>query len=265
MSNVGDEKIQDYIDGRLSERDEAAMAAYLIAHPEKAAEIQKLRQQTEALKGLGAEVLSEPIPERLRNVIDNAKNKEIAAQHRVVHRRGLLEGLAIAATLVVGIVTGWLSHGLLRAPYPNASQLALQTARDAYLFYGTEKDFPVEFTAERENDLTSWFTKTFKMAVGRPNLDDVGYRYIGARVVPWSRGKMGLYLYENPEGARAALMFWPAENSSSRKPMLPNFEDLNASVYPVNGLDFALLCDKKNKDFDRISNAFLRYVKEPRS
>src|SRR5690554_4344952 len=64
-----DRQLQDYIDGRLSERDRASVAAYLLAHPDVAAEVETVRRQSEALRALGQEILDEPVPERLREVL----------------------------------------------------------------------------------------------------------------------------------------------------------------------------------------------------
>jgi anti-sigma factor RsiW len=62
------EGIQRYIDGRLGERDRAVVAAYLRTHP-AAAEVEALRRQSEVLRQIGQEILSEPVPERLREVL----------------------------------------------------------------------------------------------------------------------------------------------------------------------------------------------------
>ncbi|MGH6903465.1 MAG: anti-sigma factor family protein [Geminicoccaceae bacterium] len=63
------EGVQRYIDGRLSERDRAAVAAYLRNHPDAAAEVEALRRQSEILRDIGQRILSEPVPERLREVL----------------------------------------------------------------------------------------------------------------------------------------------------------------------------------------------------
>ena len=264
MSVMSNDRIQEYIDGRLSETDEAAMAAFLLANPEKAAEIQELRQQNEALKGVGAEVLSEPIPRRLKDVVSNARRREDVVRHDITRRRGVFEGVALASTLLVGILTGWFAHGFYQTPFPTASQLALQSARDAYLFYGTDKTLPSGFIADQENDLTEWLKSAFNKAIGRPSLDDLGYRYVGTRVFPWARGRMGLYLYENESGSRAALVFWPTVDPTvPATSAAPTFQDLLASVFPGDGLGYALICDKKNKDFDQISKAVASFFKPP--
>lgn len=62
---LSNDKVQDYIDGRLSERDRAVVAAYLLAHPEIAEEISRLRLLDEIISSLGQGILDERIPERL--------------------------------------------------------------------------------------------------------------------------------------------------------------------------------------------------------
>jgi anti-sigma factor RsiW len=64
-----DQQIQDYLDGRLNERDRAAVAAYLLAHPRVAADVEAVRRQTDALQALGQEILDEPVPEHLRRIL----------------------------------------------------------------------------------------------------------------------------------------------------------------------------------------------------
>lgn len=268
MNKISEEKIQDYIDGRLNEQDEATVAAFLLANPHQAAEVQEIRYHNEALQAVGTEILSEPAPDRLsgilKDAIDQENRNERSAERAVWRKRGVFEGAALAASLALGILIGWGSHSAFQSP-PNISQLALQTARDAYLFYGGEKDYPVEFGADRDTDFANWVEKSFKRKINRPNLDDVGYRYVGARALPWARGRMGLYLYENAEGARAAFLFWPTDMPTSQPAAQVNFEDLRTSVYVKDGLEYAVICDKKNSDFDRISETALRYVKEPKN
>jgi anti-sigma factor RsiW len=63
------DRIHDYIDGRLSDRDRAAVAAYLITRPRAAAEVEALRCQSEILRGIAQGILDEPVPPRLREVL----------------------------------------------------------------------------------------------------------------------------------------------------------------------------------------------------
>jgi anti-sigma factor RsiW len=93
-----DEQIQDYVDGRLGGRDLAAIAAYLLAHPGLAAEVETLRRQNEALKRIGEEILDEPVPERLRDVIRRLTGSEA---NDVKPGSGRLHLVALAGILLI--------------------------------------------------------------------------------------------------------------------------------------------------------------------
>lgn len=66
---VTDLELDALVDGRLSEQRRAEVEAWLREHPARAAEVERLRELNEALRGLGARVLDEPIPERLRAML----------------------------------------------------------------------------------------------------------------------------------------------------------------------------------------------------
>jgi anti-sigma factor RsiW len=68
-----DEQIQAYVDGLLSDPERATVAAYLEKHPEIAYDVETLCRQNDALRQIGDEVLSEPIPERLRGVLERLR------------------------------------------------------------------------------------------------------------------------------------------------------------------------------------------------
>ena len=54
--------MQDYIEGRLSEPEQARVAAYLRQNPAEAARVEALRLQAAKLKKLGDRILNEPVP-----------------------------------------------------------------------------------------------------------------------------------------------------------------------------------------------------------
>jgi anti-sigma factor RsiW len=66
------DRLHAYIDGRLSDRDRAAVAAYLVAHPGIAAEVEALRRQSEILRRIGQSILDEPVRQRLRAMLPTA-------------------------------------------------------------------------------------------------------------------------------------------------------------------------------------------------
>jgi anti-sigma factor RsiW len=61
--------LQDYLDGRLSAKRRVEVEAFLERNPESAAEVVALRAQSMALRRLGAEILDEPVPDRLMDLV----------------------------------------------------------------------------------------------------------------------------------------------------------------------------------------------------
>lgn len=270
---ISDEKIQEYIDGRLDEADQAAMAAYLLANPDHASEIQKLRQQNEALKGLGHEVLSEPVPERLTNIVSEARQhvsaeKSEAARRKARRRetwaqlRGAFQAAAVIMFFAVGALAGWFGHSWYGLQL-DMNEMALRTARDAYRLYGSEPQYSVEFDAERENDFSDWIERVFKRKIGRPALEEAGYRFIGGRILPWSNGQQALYLFENDAGSRIGIAFWPSENPPRHTPSLKKDDSLGYRYWWGDGFGYALLSDQKNGNLDQLEKSLMDFYKPP--
>lgn len=66
---VSEDEIQEYIDGRLNPMRRREVEAYLSTRPGRAAEVQALLRQQDALRRLGEEILNEPVPDRLQEIL----------------------------------------------------------------------------------------------------------------------------------------------------------------------------------------------------
>ncbi len=62
---VTEADLQAYADGKLPEERRAAVAAWLVAHPEDAERIENYRRLAEELRSTYQGVLDEPVPERV--------------------------------------------------------------------------------------------------------------------------------------------------------------------------------------------------------
>lgn len=72
--SIKPDDLQDYIEGRLDGARRQAVLSYLKQHPDRAAEVEALRKQAEQLRRLGAEVISEPIPQKFLDILQRLKN-----------------------------------------------------------------------------------------------------------------------------------------------------------------------------------------------
>jgi len=66
---LSDEKIHDYIDGRLSRRERAVVAASLFANHDLMREVMTMWLINEMVRGLGQRVLDEPVPHTLTQIL----------------------------------------------------------------------------------------------------------------------------------------------------------------------------------------------------
>jgi anti-sigma factor RsiW len=262
-----DQQIQDYIDGRLNERDRAAVAAYLLAHPRIAADVEAVRRQSDALRALGHEILDEPVPEHLRRILRERRAPSPAGLRRVPSARRLARHspgfLAIAAAILLfcaGGAVGWFAHGAIR-PAPTHENLLLADINRAYALFGA-RDYPVLFPADRAGELVTWIGRSFAREVRPPDLDEFGYRYRGGRVIPSADANVGLFQFERPDNAELAVFFW----TTAAPPRL-DLDNLAARVWSTNGVSFAVVSDKANRDLETAAaTIFAFYEKsfEPR-
>lgn len=258
---LANDQIQDYIDGRLGDRERAAVATYLLAHPEIAAEVETLRRQNEALKVVGQEILDEPVPARLRNLLERDKvvSLNTPTQPRARPRLpGFLEAAAAVLLLCAGGVMGWLANEQL-APRRQIQDLIAADAADVYAFYGTQRDYPVDFPPDRTGELASWINRSFARDVPPPDLAPLGYQYRGGRLLPTTGARTGFFQFAGPEGARLAVFFWPAERPPSQISEMGLQDDVSARYWFGDGLSFAVMSDETNPDLERIADAVFQF------
>ena len=106
-NEITDDDLEAYIDGLLDPAREAEIASKLTADPKMGELVQAMRFQNDALRHLGEEVLDEPIPERLRAVVDQLNEVEPKPRRKgflLAATRRRLAGLAVlsAASLLLG-------------------------------------------------------------------------------------------------------------------------------------------------------------------
>ena len=264
-----DEQIQDYIDGRLNERDRAAVAAYLLAHPRAAAEVEAVRRQSEALRALGQEILDEPVPAHLRDLLRERPPRgraELRSEPRRPARPPLrrpasfLEAAAAILLFCVGGALGWFAHGIVH-PLASLEDALLADMSRAYALYGAH-DYPVDFPPERAEDFVTWIGRSFEREVQPPDLAELGYSYRGGRLIPSADANIGVFQFERPEDARLAVFFWTAATPPEVVRARHDRDDLAAQFWNTNGLSFAVLSDKANRDLETAAEAiFAHYEK----
>jgi anti-sigma factor RsiW len=261
-----DEQIQDYIDGRLSERDRATVAAYLLAHPRVAAEVEAIRRQSEALCALGQEILDEPVPEHLRRILREGPTPAPAelrpearrAAYRPIRRLpSFLEAAAAILVFCAGAAIGWFAHGVAR-PAPSLSDMLLADMSRAYAFYGA-RDYPVSFPPDRAQEFGAWIDRTFEREVRPPDLAEFGYSYRGGRVFPSAGANIGLFQFARAQDAELAVFFWTTGAPPTVVRALHDRDEIAAHFWHTDGLSFAVISGKANRDLETTAKAIFAF------
>ncbi|MEZ5930982.1 MAG: hypothetical protein R3F54_03365 [Alphaproteobacteria bacterium] len=254
-------RIQDYIDDRQNERDRASVAAYLLANPDVGAAVERLRRQNEALKAMGQEILDEPVPERLRSVIGDAKvgtspasvpAAEMPPAPRL-QRRPFLEAAAAILLFIVGGAVGWFLHDKIN-PLPSDDDLLTSQIVYAYEFYDRERDYPIDFAADRVQDFDGWISRSFTRSLPPPDLARYHFTYAGGRLVPSARIPVAQFQFENDHQQRLGLFFWQGSAQAIRLPQLADDKRTMVKIWIEGDLSLALISDRDNPDFDAIAN-----------
>lgn len=258
-----DRQLQDYVDGRLNERDRAAVAAFLLAHPHVATEVEAVRRQSEALRALGHEILDAPVPERLREVLRRPQASSSAkarpATVRPERRRAPSLSKAAAAILMLcaGGALGWFAHGML-GPAPSPDEALLAQMANAYAFYGAD-DYPVAFPPDRAEEFVTWIGRSFEREVPPPSLAQLGYSYRGGRLLPNAGADFGLFQFERPKNDRLAVFFWTNAGPPGVVRDHHDGDSIAARFWNTDGLSFAVIGHKANRDLEPAAEAVFTF------
>ena len=78
-------------------------------------------------------------------------------------------------------------------------------AIEAYKLYVVEVRHPVEVPAADAEHLVQWLSKRVGYQLHAPNLDNVGLKLVGGRLLPGPTGAAAFFMYENASGERYTL------------------------------------------------------------
>jgi anti-sigma factor RsiW len=197
-SPVTEDELHAYVDGELPADRKEAVAAWLAAHPEHAAQVGAWLAQAEAVRARYGAVASEPVPERLKldQVIrrDRSNGRSWAA----------VAAAAAIVAFVAGGATGWMAHGASAAG-PTGFDLFAIEALDAYKLYVVEVRHPVEVPGSERAHLTQWLSKRLGSELRVPELQSIGLKLVGGRLLPGPTGAAAFYMYEGPSGERFTI------------------------------------------------------------
>jgi anti-sigma factor RsiW len=200
-SPVGEDELHAYVDGELPADRREAVAAWLADHPEQEAMVAAWQAQAESVRARYGAVADEPIPEQL-------KLEQLIRRDRLGARAGGRAWAALAAATLVAFVgggaAGWMAHGASAAA-PTGYDAFTAEALDAYKLYVVEVRHPVEVPGSERAHMTQWLSKRLGYRQRIPDLQSMGLKLVGGRLLPGPTGAAAFYMYEGPSGERFTI------------------------------------------------------------
>jgi len=196
-SPVTEDELHAFVDGELPADRQQAVVAWLDAHPEQAAQVGAWRAQADAIRARYGAVANEPVPNRL--------NLDQVMRH---DRAGVRSWAAIAAValiaFVVGGAGGWFAHGASASSRGGFDRFIAE-ALDAYKLYVVEVRHPVEVPGSERAHMTQWLSKRLGAELRVPDLQSIGLKLVGGRLLPGPTGAAAFYMYEGSSGERFTI------------------------------------------------------------
>jgi anti-sigma factor RsiW len=191
---VTEDELHAFVDGELPADRREAVSEWLAAHPDAAAQVAAWRAQAEAIRARYGATIDEPVPQRLK--ID-----------RLTRRDRSWIGIAAAVACVaflIGSGTGWVARGAT-APASSDMEKVAADALEAYRLYTVEIRHPVEVPGDERAHMTQWLTKRLGYQQEIPDLQSLGLKLVGGRLLPGPDGAAAFYMYEDASGGRFTI------------------------------------------------------------
>ncbi len=221
---VTEDELHAYVDGEMPADRCEAVANWLAAHPGEAAIVAAWRAQAETIRAQYGNVADEPVPARL-------KLDQIMRQGGGRGRSFAAMAAAAVFAFVIGGGTGWLARGA--AATPSSFHTVTTDALEAYRLYVVEVRHPVEVPGSERAHMTQWLSKRFGAPLRVPELESIGLKLVGGRLLPGPTGEAAaFYMYESASGERFTIYCAKAQTPESA--LRYKSDDHSAAFYWVD-------------------------------
>ena len=202
MEHIGEAELNAYLDGELDAEARTAVEEWLIDNPAEAARLEALRGDRDALAGIHADILQQPVPEKMRAAISKAPISPVNATRPPLSEHWM-RAAASVVLLLVGAAAGWIAHGSA-VPPPTGESGFVQHAVSAHVVFTKERRHAVEAKAT-EKHLVRWLSRRVGRTLNPPDLKSAGYELVGGRLVADDGAPAAQFMYQNSDKNRLTL------------------------------------------------------------
>jgi len=210
IERMGEIELNAYLDGELDAEACASVETWLADHPDEAARFEALRSERDALANVHADILAEPVSERMRAALSRpAAPPKLAPQP--TGSNGWMRAAASVVLLLAGAAAGWMAHGSTETPAASANDF-VQHAVSAHVVFTKERRHAVEAKATEEH-LVRWLSRRVGRTLNPPSLASAGYDLVGGRLVADDGAPAAQFMYQNAAKNRLTLYVRSARNA----------------------------------------------------
>jgi anti-sigma factor RsiW len=252
-SDVTEAELLALADNRLPADRRAAVAAFLAANAERAADVALWQRQNEAIATLFDHTARQSVPERLD-------------PHRLWSRRPRRAALAAAAVvlLALGAGAGWLGRAALSEPSEDAVLIA--AAVNAHTMYTAENRHAVEVAAAEQDHLVTWLSRRIDRPISAPDLTTDGFNLVGGRLLPAGASAVpaAQLMYENAEGHRVTVFVTASPPATARAYEFTTVAKLGAVYWSNPDITCTVVGDLPEEQLRLVARQiYRRLVEEP--
>ncbi|HMB47741.1 MAG TPA: anti-sigma factor [Afifellaceae bacterium] len=228
---IGEDDLQAFIDGRLSDERQREVEAYFGDHPEQAGQVGRDVEIRNAMRAALQGKAQEAIPQKLRVA---------ALERRMRSRRPAWRSIAAGVVLfVAGTAAGWLVRGIGVPDAANGDGAVVSEAANAHLVFAADRNRPVEIRADEAERLSRWLSKRVGLPVRIADLTPLGYQLLGGRLLASEDGPAGQLMYEDAQKKRLSV-YMRATRSDSTAFRFVDADPVSAFYWVDDGLSYAV-------------------------
>src|SRR2546427_12854808 len=172
-SPVTEDELHAYVDDEIAADRRGAVEAWLASHPEDAARVAQWQAQADAIRAHYGMLASEPVTARF----------DLDQLSRGARSWRAIAAAAVIVAFLAGGGVGWMGHGASAAA-PSRFDKFTTPAPHAHRVYVVEERHPVEVTGGERPHLIQWLSRRLDYELKIPDLESIGLKLVGGRLLP---------------------------------------------------------------------------------
>lgn len=239
-------ELHAYLDGELEAADRQRIEAYLAANPAERSRVESYRRQKALLKAaLQHDDHASVSSPRFSMLEQRATNRLPRHPRKSVWR----QAAAAALLLSLGAAGPILFQAYMEWRVPPM----VEAATRAHEIFGNDTQRPVELPASAAAHMQSWFGEHLGAEVIIPNLNSVGMRLMGGRLLTGPDGPMAQLLYQDRAGSRLTVYLSGATTGGDEDIQVVKVSNYSAGYWREGEFKYAIVGEMGADDLREIA------------